>query len=207
MPRDKTNTHKKIITVAKKEFLEKGFEKASVRKIASQAGITAGGVYKHFTTKQAMFEALVEPTLYEYCRRVVELTDIAINQIENRNFDLFQTISDNGNREMLDYIYQHFDEFQLMFNRSAGTRYETVRHDLVMLEVSGANKLIAALKKHGFLIREFNDEQLHILYSTALTPLFEIITHGYPYEKAITFTDLMADAMNFGWKKIINPKN
>ena len=205
MPRDKTDTHKKIVTSAKREFLEQGFEKASMRKIAAQAGITAGGLYKHFPTKEAMFEALVEPTLKEYYRRDVELTNIAIQQITNRKFDLFRTASDSGNREVLDYIYHCFDEFQLMFNRSAGTKYETIRHDLVMLEVSGAKRLIEELRKQEISIQEFSDEQLHILYSTALTPLFEIITHGYPYEKALTFIDLMADAMNFGWEKIMNP--
>ncbi len=205
MPRDKTGTHKKIVTSAKKEFLEQGFEKASMRKIAAQAGITAGGLYKHFPTKEAMFEALVEPTLKEYYRRDVELTNIAIQQIAKQKFDLFRTASDSGNREVLDYIYHRFDEFQLMFNRSAGTKYETIRHDLVMLEVSGAKRLIEALRKQEIPIQEFNDEQLHILYSTALTPLFEIVTHGYPYEKALTFIDLMADAMNFGWEKIMNP--
>lgn len=205
MPRDKTDTHKRIVTSAKREFLEQGFEKASMRNIAAQAGITAGGLYKHFPTKEAMFEALVEPTLKEFYRRDIELTDVAIQQIANNNFDTFRAASDSGNREVLDYIYKHFDAFQLMFNRSAGTKYENVRHDIVMLEVSGSKRLTEALKKQGIPIREFNDEQLHILYSTALTPLFEIVTHGYPYEKALTFIDLMADAMNFGWEKIMNP--
>lgn len=205
MPRDKTDTHKRIVTSAKREFLEQGFEKASMRNIAAQAGITAGGLYKHFSTKEAMFEALVEPSLKEFYRRDIELTDIAIQQIANNNFDTFRAASDSGNREVLDYIYNYFDEFQLMFNRSAGTKYETIRHDLVMLEVEGAKRLIEALKEKGIPIREYNDEQLHILYSTALTPLFEIVTHGYPYEKALTFIDLMADAMNFGWEKIMNP--
>lgn len=205
MPRDKTDTHKRIVTSAKREFLEQGFERASMRNIAAQAGITAGGLYKHFPTKEAMFEALVEPTLKEFYRCDIELTDIAIQQIANNNFDIFRTASDSGNHEVLDYIYNHFDEFQLMFNRSAGTKYETIRHDLVMLEVEGAKRLIEVLKEQEIPIREFNDEQLHILYSTALTPLFEIVTHGYPYEKALTFIDLMADAMNFGWEKIMNP--
>lgn len=204
MPRDKTDTHKKIIKSAKKEFLEKGFGKASMRKIATQAGITAGGLYKHFPTKEAMFEALVEPTFNEYYKRNAELTNLAIQEIENQNFDLFRMASDSGNRKVLDYIYCHFDEFQLMFNCSVGTKYETIRHDLVMLEVYGAKRLIEALKEREIPIREFNDEQLHVLYSTALTPLFEIITHGYSYEKALTFIDLMADTMNFGWEKIMN---
>lgn len=205
MPRDKADTHKRILVSAKREFLEQGFEKASMRKIAARAGITAGGLYKHFPTKKAMFEALVEPTLREYYQRNIELTNAALQQLVNTNFDSFRATSDDGNREVLEYIYKHFDEFQLMFNCSNGTKYENIRHDLVMLEVSGSKRLMETLKQHGIPIRDFNDEQLRILYSTALTPLFEIITYGYSYEKALTFIDLMADAMNFGWEKIVNP--
>ena len=34
MPRDKTVNHSKIMAAAKEEFMEKGFEKASMRSIA-----------------------------------------------------------------------------------------------------------------------------------------------------------------------------
>lgn len=206
MPRDKTDTHIRIVASAKSEFLQQGFEKASMRKIAAKAGITAGGLYKHFPTKEAMFEALVEPTLRDYYKRDIELTNIALQQINTTDFISFRYASDSGNYEVLDYIYSNFNEFQLMFNHSTGTKYENIRHDLVMLEVGGAKRLIAALKQHGIPVANYNDEQLHILYSTALTPLFEIITHGYSYKEALTFIDLMADAMNLGWEKIVNPQ-
>lgn len=45
----------------KAEFLEKGFEKASVRSIANRAGMSAAGIYRHFKDKEAMFDALVAP--------------------------------------------------------------------------------------------------------------------------------------------------
>ena len=44
MPKDKTETHERILPVARKIFLEKGFEKASMRDIASEAGLTAAGL-------------------------------------------------------------------------------------------------------------------------------------------------------------------
>lgn len=205
MPRDKTNTHKKIMISAKNEFLTQGFQKASLRKIALNAGITAGGLYKHFPTKEAMFEALVESVVKEFFKQDRDLTNSVLEQINLTDLNSFRMASDKANREALDYIYSHFDEFQLIFNCSIGTKYENIRHDLVMLEVTGAKTLIKALKQCNIPIREFNDEQLHVLYSTALTPLFEIITHKYTYEKALTFIDLMSDAMNFGWEKIMNP--
>lgn len=37
MPKDKTETHERIIPAAMKIFLEKGFEKATMREIAEEA--------------------------------------------------------------------------------------------------------------------------------------------------------------------------
>ena len=45
MPKDKTETHERIIPAAMRFFLEKGFEKATMREIAEEAGITAAGLY------------------------------------------------------------------------------------------------------------------------------------------------------------------
>ena len=41
MPRDKTDTHNKLLPCIKQEFLEHGYEKASMQNIARRAGITA----------------------------------------------------------------------------------------------------------------------------------------------------------------------
>lgn len=65
MPKDKTQTYERIMTAAKAEFLEKGYEKASIRTIAAAAGITSAALYRHFADKEAMFAALVQPTLDE----------------------------------------------------------------------------------------------------------------------------------------------
>lgn len=204
MPKDKTETHERVLLSAKQEFLEQGYEKASMRKIASKAGITAGGLYRHFKTKEAMFETLVEPTLRQYCKRNEELTNASIQRFIESDIDAFRAASEDGNKEVLDFIYGHFDEFHLMFNSSVGTKYENIRHELVTLEVRGAKRLIQVIKSRNVPIRDFNDEQLHILYSTALTPLFEIITHGYSYNKAYDFFELMEKAMNFGWEMIFD---
>ena len=56
MPRDKTDSHIRIIQAATEEFLEKGFQNASTRSIAARAGITSGGLYRHFKDKEEMFK-------------------------------------------------------------------------------------------------------------------------------------------------------
>lgn len=49
-----------ILTAARKCFIERGFHPTRMEDIATQAGLSKGGVYFHFESKRDVFEALVE---------------------------------------------------------------------------------------------------------------------------------------------------
>ena len=53
----------RLIASAKKEFKEKGFAKASLRKISADAGLTTGAVYFFFQDKNGLLSAIVEEPL------------------------------------------------------------------------------------------------------------------------------------------------
>lgn len=201
--RDKNVTIKKILQSAMNEFTEYGFEEASVRTIAKNAGVTPGAIYKHFKSKEDIFKAIVYPVLDHLYKRNIELTNQAIEEIKLNGLECFEKKSDNSNEELLGFIYENSSVFNLLFNCSQGTEFESIRHDLVNLEVQGAKKLIAVLKEKDIAVNDLNDDELHILYTMACTPLFEIITHQYSYENALNFIDMMEAAMNFGWGRII----
>ena len=55
-----------IIEKAREEFLEKGFQEASLRRIANQVGITATALYRHYSSKEDIFEAVVELAVKEW---------------------------------------------------------------------------------------------------------------------------------------------
>ena len=50
----------KILDCAKEEFMEKGFEGASMRTIAERAGYTTGMLYARFADKSQLFKELVD---------------------------------------------------------------------------------------------------------------------------------------------------
>ena len=52
-------TKQKILEVAEKEFLEKGFTKATLRDIVKKAGVTVGAFYGYYTSKEEIFDDLV----------------------------------------------------------------------------------------------------------------------------------------------------
>ena len=59
----------KILYYAKQEFMQKGFDDASMRTIAEKAGFTTGMLYSRFADKNELFSALVKEgadKLYSY---------------------------------------------------------------------------------------------------------------------------------------------
>ena len=60
MPRLKGNAKEIIMEESLKLFSVYGFEAVSVRTIADKVGIGNSALYKHFESKQAIFDALVE---------------------------------------------------------------------------------------------------------------------------------------------------
>ena len=59
MNKNENNTLDDILSAAKAEFSEKGFQSASLRRIVKNAGVTTGAFYGYFKSKEELFDALV----------------------------------------------------------------------------------------------------------------------------------------------------
>lgn len=53
-------TKEKILASARNEFADKGFEGARVDRIASAAGVNKAMIYYHFTSKERLYETILE---------------------------------------------------------------------------------------------------------------------------------------------------
>jgi len=154
----KNDTYTEILKNAKTEFLQKGFEKASMRSIAAMTGITAGALYKHFPSKAAIFEALVQPLITQTLSIGTDFSDVAVHLFETKGSAAIKEAIYVSLQNLFTFVYSHFDEFKLLFNRSAGTKYENVRHEFVMADVAACKKFIGDLKQRGINVRPLNDE-------------------------------------------------
>ena len=63
---------KLLIEAAKKEFLEKGYNKASLRNICAKAGMTTGALYFFFNNKENLYSSIVNPPIEELKKIVIE---------------------------------------------------------------------------------------------------------------------------------------
>jgi len=53
-------TRQRLIEVATALFAERGYEGASIEAVLEQAGVSRGSLYHHFSSKERLFEAVVE---------------------------------------------------------------------------------------------------------------------------------------------------
>ncbi len=65
MQYEKEEIRRRILDAAKQEFLENGFEGASIRAIAAKAQTAKSNLYNYFKDKDALFCAVLEPTVLE----------------------------------------------------------------------------------------------------------------------------------------------
>lgn len=133
MPKSKTETYERILPAAREEFLEKGFEQASMRSIAGKVGMSAAGLYRHFADKEALFTALVEPALTAVEEWYQLHKDFDYEMLERNDLDqMWESGADTG--LIVNVVYPNFDAFKLLICRSEGTRYADYLHQLVLLE-------------------------------------------------------------------------
>ena len=201
MPRDKTETHSRIVEAAKAEFLQYGFADASMRRIAANAGIQVGGLYKHFANKEEMFEALVESA----AKGFYEL----YSQIEGEYFGEIEKIDESYAWEGLDetvrameYMYDHIDEFTLIVTKSRGTKYESFTHDVAKLEEEVSLRYMEELKKAGLQVKEVDRTEFHLLVTAYTYAVIQPVSHGFNKAEALHFAATLEEFYKPAWKAL-----
>ena len=85
-----------ILNAAREEFLVRGYKNASMRLIASSAGMSAGNIYKYFRSKHDLFLYMAEPQI-EKLRAVYRRLEAA----EGKRFTVPSSVA-----ELSDAVYK-----------------------------------------------------------------------------------------------------
>ena len=194
MPKDKVESHKLVLTVAKQEFLEKGFENASIRSIGEKAGMTSAALYRHAKSKEDLFCQLVDPFVNEFMNRCMKHKKQSYNMIDNNN-DLFN-VNDNEIAIFIDLSDKYQEEMKLVFCRSAGTKYETFIHEFIEMQQNEMEKVLAYMKN-------LTSNELHVFLSSYTAAILEPIIHNYTKEETKECLLKIQDFFTPGWMNIM----
>lgn len=204
MPRDKTASHEKIVAAAMREFQEKGFEQASMKAVADAVGMTSAALYRHFSGKQDMFAALVQPAID------------ALNVWKERHIASSYDMLEQGNAEImwdfeadcndahmvLDVMYRQPEAFRLLICCAAGTSYENFVHDMTEQATDRMMCFLQDCRSRGISIREVQRDEMHMLVSAYCAALIQPIEHGYDRADAERYLKTIVDFFTPGWRLI-----
>ena len=203
MSNEESTTLKNILSAGKAEFLEKDFNSASLRNIVKTAGVTTGAFYGYFSGKEALFAALVE----EHAKAIMNIFMSAQESFgelsDEEKINHIGVESRTSLNEIVDYIYEHFDEFKLIICKSEGTSYENFIHNMVEIEVEETYQFIDALRSQGKHVPNIEKAVCHMMVSGMFSGIFELIEHDMKKENAKKYVSEFQDFYIAGWSKIL----
>lgn len=182
----------RIMDAAKREFLENGYKDASLRTIAMTAGTSTNSIYVRFGDKEGLFSAIVEPVLNGMVERFLKIQEEFHGMKHEAQVARMPEYADGGTAELVDYMYEHLDEFRLLLDASYGTRFHNFVDELVRIEVEYTYKYMEIA---GYPLKCGNamtEKLLHIVTTSRFESIFEVIRHGMSREEATEYIALLS---------------
>ena len=203
MEENSATTLEKIQEAALAEFLKKGFLGASLRQIVKNAGVTTGAFYGYFSSKEALFTAIVEPHASMLMSRFMEAQTTFAELPEEEQPKHMGVESRDHVAWMVGYICQHREPVKLLLCCAEGTSYEHFVHNMVEAEVEYTQRYMEVLRRLGRDIPVLDKSLCHIIASGMFNGIFEIVIHDMPKEQAVRYVDQLRDFYTAGWMKLI----
>ena len=192
----------KLMECAKEEFLLNGYENTSLRTIAEKAGSSRGAIYIRYPDKESMYRSLVQPAADGFC----ELLQSVLNQFSAMSGEeqtkQMRRHSDDGFVKVVDYLYEYFDEFKLLFTSGENTIYQEFIHRVGELDTGCTEKYIEVSGNDAISSGRLTPELSHLLSSAFYTGMFEVVIHDMPKAQAIEHIQKMRRFYTAGWQTI-----
>lgn len=195
------DTQVKILEIGKQEFLEKGFKEASLRTIATKAGVTTGAIYGYYSDKEKIFEAVVDDVAEKFKNNFLKMQkEFADKEINLQIEEMKQKI--NYSQIMLNSIYDNFEIFKLLLCKSDGTKYENYLHSLIDIETTATMDFIERINVAGDKTIELSENMVHIISTAYFSSMIEVVNHDMKKEEAEKYFKTIYNFFRSGWSEI-----
>lgn len=140
----KTAIHNKILEVAKKDIAQNGYDKMSMRKIATECDISVSNLYNYFANKEAILDSLVGEFYYQ----VLNIEDIDISLPTAFNAVDFKQYLTSITNQLIHFMNTNKDILRILLAKVKGSKYEDFKERLInnyyAYELSSVDLLTAA---------------------------------------------------------------
>lgn len=199
-------TKARLLASGKKEFLEKGYMHASLRHICQNAGVTTGALYFFFQNKEDLFAALVEEPLKKLYGVMSQHYSEEILQIdEGQGAEVDMTDDLEACYQIIHYIYQYYDEFDLILTKSQGSRFERCIDRFVEISEKHYRIIADKLAKRAELPR-IEDYMIHWAAHMMVDVFVYMLTYEKSEEAAKGHMQYIVKFVMAGWFSLFEKK-
>ncbi|MDO4303433.1 MAG: helix-turn-helix domain-containing protein [Bacillota bacterium] len=183
------NVKEALLKAGREEFLDKGFERASLRKICEKAGVTTGAVYFFFESKEDLFHQIVAGTVKQLDSLAKELT---AEEFEG------SSSSFASDQKLMEFLWNNRREVKLLLEKAEGTRYETFKNEIFSQMETNFSLFF---QKYGNLKEDKN--LTRVLVEMRMRGYMELIYGGYSLEEVLRLSELIGYYADGGFQSLL----
>ncbi len=188
-----------LIEAAKKEFREKGYNKASLRSICAKAGVTTGALYFFFENKAELFSAIVDEPVKGLKKMLIEHFKDDREYMEHLDsFENMEMDHSDLSDMLVEYLYKYYDSFILLLTASENTVYVNCIDEIVKLTETAMPVMLSGLK--GYTYDEYMS---HWMSHITVDAFVNVIKHETNVEQAKTKLRKIMNYLIEGWVQLV----
>lgn len=154
-------TRQRILEAAAREMLQVGYQNASMRKIAADAGITAGALYKHFRGKEEIFETICDGVIGQLFAKQRQLLPDDLDRKTDE--ELLQMFYQKASVQMLEEFQDQFPLLQMIVLHGNPEYYARKKAEYLEFSVSFAVRYYEELYRRGLIRKRYSREEVYML--------------------------------------------
>ncbi len=193
-------TRQLLLQCAKKEFMEKGYSKASLRSICKEAGVTTGALYFFFQDKDDLFCSLVSDSMMQIMKLIKEHQELEENEAKE------EILSSNHDMEserilvevLVHEMYRNRDEMLLLVNGAQGSSLENAV-DRIIDEMDAHNLHLARATCQELGIPMLEENLVHWMSHNQIDMFLYMLKHIETEEQALAFGRQAMTYLVTGW--------
>lgn len=195
----KDDTRQTLLDCAKAEFLEYGYQKASLRRICKNAGVTTGALYFFFKDKEDLFDTLVR----DFAKEIKDKLREHIEQEEKIYSDTFDneiTFDIDFGKDLISTYYAQQDLGHLLIHCSQGTTYENYFDEIIQYIEHHIKMIIHKLLGDHPV---FNECTMHWLSHLQVEAFLHVLSHDFSEEKAMEQIGIVVTFLRGGFSSLM----
>ena len=186
-----------IIRAAYEEFLSCGFQKASLHRIAENAGVTTGAIYTRYKNKDALFVSLLQ----DFIGRLKEIFAPTEAEYEKAGrlgtTEALLSAIDFEERIYIKLLTEHYDDCTLFFSRSDGSSVETMLSELMQEKT----KQTVAFFSHVYG-KAPNEDAIRLLMGSQFWYFRKLLDEHLEADKMLECLHTLLGFFNAGWQQL-----